>query len=435
MGRIETITEKLPKVFTPSAPVSDARFLQGREQILSDLKAITNRNGASIVVYGERGVGKTSIAKVTFDGLEANNFYYSASQRDTFDTIAAAILKHYDTGWTPEYKQHDETSEKDAHVTIPIAKGGVAFKRVSAERIKPLIQVAVTPNEVATRLPNAPSLIIVDDFERIESASSRTAFADLIKKLSDHRSLTTLMLVGIGKNVDEVLGAHHSAQRSLSEIHVPRLSDEQIGDIIVTGMAALNLTIDDDAMEQIVDFSANFPYYTHLLCEGAVWSLINGQEKGRKSTWNINGEEIKDSVDFAIRNAERSISKAYEDGIRNINETQRFKHVLYAIATWPEEPAPYKEIALWVGKVEHTATAPNVSYHLATLEQVGILEKTAAGLYRFRNPFLKAYVILRARSDTPEKELAAIDAQISETKKRLLRLRARLDNGEMESTE
>jgi hypothetical protein len=34
------------------------------------------------------------------------------------------------------------------------------------------------------------------------------------------------------------------------------------------------------------------------------------------------------------------------------------------------------------------------------------------GFYKFKNPLLKSYVILRSRADSPENEIAAIDAQI-----------------------
>jgi Cdc6-like AAA superfamily ATPase len=58
--KINKIKELLPNVFTPAAPISDLRFLQGRKLLLDDIYQAFLRRGSSILLYGERGVGKTS---------------------------------------------------------------------------------------------------------------------------------------------------------------------------------------------------------------------------------------------------------------------------------------------------------------------------------------------------------------------------------------
>lgn len=54
------------QVFTPGSPVNERDLFSGRiEQIQSVLDAVTQR-GYHAVLYGERGVGKTSLAKSRF---------------------------------------------------------------------------------------------------------------------------------------------------------------------------------------------------------------------------------------------------------------------------------------------------------------------------------------------------------------------------------
>ena len=302
----------------------------------------------------------------------------------------------------------------------------LASSNKSAERDISLGHLHLTAHEIARRLPENASLVIIDDFERISTAKERAQFADLVKKLSDNESRTTLMIVGIAENVDELLGAHESAQRNLVEIRVERLGNAEIREIINVGMDILGVQIGADEAEQIVEFSARFPYYTHLLCEGSVRSLLDRIEAGKRNDLKIEKDELSDSITFALRNAEHSISTTYDQAVRSLHESPRFKYSLYAIASWPEEPVAYGEISKWVGKLVHASQGyVNVSHQLKRLESLGVIQRVSPGYYKFKNPLLKAYVILKARADTADNELKAIDAQLNLVRRRLERLQER----------
>src|ERR1700756_2624919 len=52
------------RAFTPGAPVSQLDMLAGRAEQLTDIVSAAERPGQHIGLYGERGVGKTSLATV-----------------------------------------------------------------------------------------------------------------------------------------------------------------------------------------------------------------------------------------------------------------------------------------------------------------------------------------------------------------------------------
>jgi hypothetical protein len=108
-------------------------------------------------------------------------------------------------GWTINSKEKSETSIKGAGIGIPVAKGELKHERTSIEKEIPLTSVNITPQEVSLRLPKDATLIIIDDFERIGDSKSRREFADFIKKLSDNNVPTTLIIVGIAENVEELI--------------------------------------------------------------------------------------------------------------------------------------------------------------------------------------------------------------------------------------
>jgi len=359
--------------------------------------------------------------------LPGNHFYYSVSTLDTFESICCAILSHYGVHWEQKTRSKTETTSKEAKVGIPVASGELSHERaLSGEEIA-LTPEILTPQEICRRLPKTAGLIIIDEFERISNLSIRTKFADLIKKASDNVINLTLMIVGIGTNIDELLGEHESASRSITEIKVHRLTSEHIKQIITEGMAALKLGIEADQADHIVTYTARFPYYAHLLCEGAVTNLISGLRAGTRDELTIIADDVNAAVNHAIRNAEHSIAHAYDTSIRNIKDSQRFKYTLYAIASSPQEPVPYREISEWVGGIVRADKKPvNVSHQLKALEKNGVLARKGVGFYFFINPILKAFVILKARADSPQYELQAIDTQIRDTQRRIERLGDRI---------
>jgi transcriptional regulator with AAA-type ATPase domain len=55
---------RVAQVFTPGAPIDQLSFLAGRVAILLDIVNAIAPKGQHVVVYGEWGVGKTSLTNV-----------------------------------------------------------------------------------------------------------------------------------------------------------------------------------------------------------------------------------------------------------------------------------------------------------------------------------------------------------------------------------
>ena len=58
---------KLREAFTPSQPVTDKRLFAGRLQVLGHLIEAIEDRLAHVVVFGERGIGKTSLLHILAD--------------------------------------------------------------------------------------------------------------------------------------------------------------------------------------------------------------------------------------------------------------------------------------------------------------------------------------------------------------------------------
>jgi len=113
-------------------------------------------------------------------------------------------------------------------------------------------------------LPN-PAIIIIDEVDRIKDQRTTALLADTIKNLSDHSVAATLVLVGVADSVDELIAEHQSVERSLLQVHMPRMSWEELSEILDKGLERLDMTIEKKAKHRIVSLSEGLPHYTHLL--------------------------------------------------------------------------------------------------------------------------------------------------------------------------
>lgn len=88
---------KAKQLFNPTAPIDEDRLFSGRSQQVDDLLGVIYERGAHAVLFGERGVGKSSVAnivKVRVPSAVANIRFLKVNCRpeDTFFTLWANML-------------------------------------------------------------------------------------------------------------------------------------------------------------------------------------------------------------------------------------------------------------------------------------------------------------------------------------------------------
>jgi len=70
-----------------------------------------------------------------------------------------------------------------------------------------------------------PAIFILDEFDRVTDSAVKMAIADLIKNVSDNHALVTLVLVGVGGSIADLIGEHPSVARNLVQIEMPVMAD------------------------------------------------------------------------------------------------------------------------------------------------------------------------------------------------------------------
>src|SRR5579859_1476627 len=373
--RVDTLLES----FSPSAPIDRRDVFAGRRDQLAALNTVMRQRGQHAVIYGERGVGKTSLAGITAEIARSERFFTAhviCDSSDDFSTIWSKIFEEISV--------------------IADGESGNAMQYVRDPS-------SITPNEirlVLRQLTNgAPALIFIDEFDQIGSREVKKLFADTIKILSDQAIRATIVPVGVGGSVTDLIEEHASIARALVQVQMPRLPLGERREIIDKGLAAAGMGTTLRAADRIAYLSQGLPHYVHRLAQQAGLAAV-----GRESL-----EVALEDVDFAIQvvvtDTQESVAKDYHVATYSTRPDTLYEDVLLACACAPADDRGFFRAAAVEAPLTtikgKSYTVPAFARHLEAFrseERRKVLVREGTPKYyrlRFRDPLLQPYVIMR----------------------------------------
>ena len=379
------LIERIAASFSPSAPI-DSRVYSGRESQFADVLNACVQRGQHAVVFGERGAGKTSLVNAIGQTLKIK------FQMPKCGTINCDQTTTFASLW------------RSIFLEIPISRNtSISGQQGGVERTQGTfaqdLPEDVTPHTVRKLLENRGRfLIIIDEVDRIKDRSTTTLLADTIKSLSDHGVDTTLVLVGVAESVDTLIAEHESVQRALIQVHLPRMSQAEIGRIVDNGLAAAGMAIEQAARSRICKLSQGLPHYAHLL---GMHSALAAATQDRS---NIRIEDVHMALRKALKHARQSISDDYERAATSSEETL-YRWVLLACALTNTDEHGYfnaGDVARPMSVLmKRECQALLFSRHLNAFcedKHGPALQRTATALgykYKFKNAALQPYIIMK----------------------------------------
>ena len=189
----------------------------------------------------------------------------------------------------------------------------------------------LTPDDVQLELSNFSAhqipLIILDEFDRISDESVTQLMADTIKALSDYSVNATIIVVGVAEDVTGLIKGHESIARSLIQVRMPRMSPDELGEIILSRFKKCGIKVDSQALWKMTFLARGIPYYAHLLGMHAARAAI------RKRTTVVDGACVDDAQAAAVSELDASIKDRYFAAVRSQrNDDTLFAPVLLACA-------------------------------------------------------------------------------------------------------
>jgi Cdc6-like AAA superfamily ATPase len=382
---------KLSSSFRPGAPIDTLMLFAGRQEQISDVINGIMQPGRHIILFGERGVGKTSLARVLIEILSNSGQYFLNS-----GTINCDGTDDFSSLW------HKIFREIFIEVETRQAGFGEGIRR-QVQAVTELLSEKVTPDDVRYALARLPTSVIItlDEVDRLKKGEVTTLLADTIKNLSDHVVNATLVLVGVADAVNELIEGHKSIERALLQVPMPRMSSQELEQIIDKGLSQAGMTIEDEAKEIIVRLSRGLPHYTHLL---GLYTSLRAIEQNRL---RIEKGDVSEATTAAVQKS-HSLLSDYNTATSSPQRQNLYREVLLACALAPTDELEYFSAADVVKPLsaimKRKYEIPSFVRHLnefASEKRGAVLKKTGERRryrYRFINPLMQPFIVIHGLS-------------------------------------
>jgi Cdc6-like AAA superfamily ATPase len=377
------------EAFRPAAPIDRRGLFSGRSDEIAELYSVIAQPGQHAVIYGERGVGKTSLASVVTEMLRGSGVLVAQATCDSSDDFSSVWRKAL------------------SEIAVTRSTHSVGFGSTASETSTPatafLGSGAVTPHAVQRALgtigQQGSIAVLFDEFDRLggSAGKDRALFADTIKTLSDRVAPATVVIVGVADDVGELIREHRSVERALVQIRMPRMSREELAEIATRGVESARMTIAKTSVARITVLSQGLPHYTHLLTQLAAQAALAERRA------DITARDVDAAVARAIDRAQQSVTEAYYRATAGDGDDRR--RVLLACALAQEDDFGFfsaDDLGEPLGRLgtEGGESLEQDLFALARTEAVlQRRQEAGADRYRFVNPLLQPYVVMRGLSE------------------------------------
>lgn len=366
-------------LFKPKTPIDDDRLFQGRVKQVQDVMDVVWEEGGHAVIFGERGVGKTSLANIIVKKVlsviqAVKGYKVSCAPGDSFFQLWSNILNDFEFDGRPV--PDVLKNEKNPYAVYKILES-LDFTKFQ--------------------------LFIFDEFDRVKSKATTTMMADLIKHFSNNPLNLTVLVVGVGDTLLDLFASHESIARCCTQIRMQRMSPGELEDIINDRLPKLGLTMDTKVLASIVKLSQGLPGYVHLIAQLAVKAAL------MERSLFVEERHLRTALDTALEKADYGTRQEYYQAIESPAKDHRYKEALLACALAETNELglfyagavrePYSKIRGRQMDIAHYAT------HLSEFcsdERGPALLKTGKPKryqYRFANPMLQPLVVMMGVRD------------------------------------
>lgn len=342
--------------FKPGSPVPPGVFAGRTKEVELIHKAIAQTGSFSpqnVIITGERGIGKTSVAllaKAIASKMMPNydhfkhpliTVYVSVKKNTHPATVLTQIVEELETVLEPNKKliaKSVDTIKSFLSKFKSISVKGVAIE-ATQERDSTLEEVFFEAKKLLREIANDCYIqekgeeraicIIVDELDQMREFENFSLFWKTLQEtlVADGASNLMLIFVGMPEVMSYLNDDHESFLRTCTPINLDRMNEEDAKGVIQKVLSKTEKKIDINAMEKILYYSERFPHliqeigYTSFEASKGKQSIsLDEVEKGVHGT-----NEVKGSIE---RLGELFFSRMYDE----VKKSENFKEILKIVA-------------------------------------------------------------------------------------------------------
>jgi hypothetical protein len=398
----DAFKEILRKNLTPARAISSPEHLKGRARALTQIDRAFNSPGKHIFIFGDRGVGKTSLAQTAafiHQPASADPILLACGEMPFLSTVRDAVKRSLPAG--------DAVFQKKVEHKLKAGIGGFGYDMSRSltsgvvppiESINDAVQLVKFVGEFHSKEP----VIIFDEFDQLADDGQRKACAELIKQVSDQALKVRFIFCGIGTSLEDLIGVHLSTGRYLSPVFLERLPHDARWEIIQSAAAAMRVTVGHGHLVRIGQISDGFPSYIHLIGEQLLWSIFDDTDPVEFCLQ----KHFAQGVNLAVQEAETTLKIIYDNAVQKYSDD--YEEVLWALADHQllrrQTTDIFEKSYLRIMAERPTRkklTKQQFSGRLNTLKTPRhgeIILGKGAGWYEFKENIVRGYVRLRAEN-------------------------------------
>tara|TARA_Y100000815_G_C13303935_1_gene485699 strand:+ start:82 stop:1425 length:1344 start_codon:yes stop_codon:yes gene_type:complete len=407
--------------FQPAREISDFESFAGRKHPVDMAYLGLLTEGSSLAVVGNRGIGKSSLARQIQAIGEGNNdlvdrlelgyghkfdflVVYLACGNNVSaveDLLIRLMSSHACLApWIYEVeKSHRYVSSLAPQVSAKIF--GLGAEVASKTSTEAYSEVASVPQDVFSVFDNVVKIIadekiasdgilfVVDEFDQIDNPSG---FASMLKALATNAPNVRFCIVGVAKDIQDLMREHESSDRLFagSIISLEPMSADELLEIVNIAEAKLGgwYTFSQDARDKMIGLAAGHPYLVHLVGKFAL------RKAYRENARVIEGGDIDDVVrTIAESNGDPVLEGRYRKAVASSRQREI---VLKSLARSQDDKGEvWTTNAYKVALDEGVDNASQYVGQLVTKEFGQEIEKIRERYYRFKDSLFATYVAAR----------------------------------------
>lgn len=288
---------RVRSAFSPSQPILDIRMLAGRGEALTTLIRSIEDQRLHTVLYGERGIGKTSLLHILSQLARDARYrvaYHSCSQDEKFSDVFRALAGEVPLLFDARFGPAAAESERGGTLADVLPAGDFSVSQLS---------------EALSNLANIRVLFLLDEFDRSSPGTFRRNIAELIKNLSDRSVRVQLVIAGVSSNLSELIEHIPSIRRNVFGYRVPALETDEVQQLIAIGERMSGLDYGAEARERLVLLANGSPYIASMLAQYAGFAALDRESE------EVSAGDVDRAVEQATTELRERLSEATIEAI------------------------------------------------------------------------------------------------------------------------
>jgi len=398
-------TELKPsEVFTPNeAPLRESNVYAARAEAEEGLRRAVSRKKVP-VVYGEYGVGKTTLVRKYFQSEEQSDRLvriltpadksFSEVPRIALEALnySVAVSTEQSSGATVE-----GSVEAGVFGTLKAKIRGQTDERT--QTTSELVVTEPTDHGLIRILSEGQIIIAIDEMHKASDAFRRQ-LAELIKAVSTYGAgYPQIVVLGTTDDARNLVEQDPGIDRVIQEVRVNPMTDSEAEFVVRDGMEKLGLSISDGLVEKIIRTAAGAPALLQEICLD-IAELAVGDNRAE-----VTDADLEQAVNTFLLSSEKRLTGLYMAAIETTGPHRYRKQILRAMAESGNDFVTMDELTKRVSEYVNTEVpSSRLSGPLRELKQEAhgeilrdvprpaAAEGRVYNLTAFRDPRMKAFI-------------------------------------------